>query len=224
MTASVGNVDDMTGGNAGLVLRLRKMAVLMAPEATANISTIVNATGATLSIPAAFQKVGYLGKDDGATLTPGQDVSDSTAYGQSQPLNQYVTSTSFTAGFTMKETNKTVLESYYGQDLSAIKAKITTREITWDVPDTPEVRYVRLLLIGQHRDGNDAIGVAHYLQRASISDIGEQTLSETDDYVYPVTYTALVESTLGTSRRPFIAGPGLATLGATPMGFTVATS
>jgi hypothetical protein len=217
-----GNVDDLTGGNGAQVLRLRKMAVLMAPESAPALTSIVSADGTQLSIPADYRKVGYLGKDDGATLTPGQETSDSTAYGQSQPISQYVTSTSFTAGFTMKETHKAVLEAYYGMDLSAIKARATTREITWDVPDTPEVRYMRILIVGQHRDGADAIWVAQFMPRSSISDIGEQTLSETEDYVYPVTYTALVDSTLGTSRRPFIAGPGLATLGTTPMGFQVA--
>lgn len=219
-----GNVDDLTGGNAGLVLRLRKMAVLIAPETAPPLQTIVSADGTRLSIPSVYRRVGYLGKDEGATLTPSQETSDSTAYGQSQPINQYVTTTGFTAGFTMKETNKAVLEAYYGMSLAAIKAKATTREIMWDVPDTPEVRYMRILLVGQHRDGADAIYVGQLMPRASISDIGEQTMSESDDFVYPVTYTALVDSALGTSRRPFIAGPGLATLGATPMGFEVATS
>lgn len=218
-----GTVEDLSGSDPKLVLRLRKMAVLMAPENAPAITTISNVGGTALSIPAEYQKVGYLGKDEGAVLTPGIETSDSTAYGQSQPINQYVTSSSFTAGFTMKETNKTVLEAYYGMDLSAIRANATTKEVKFDVPDQPEVRYVRLLIIGQHRDGADAIYVAQFLPRATVNDIGEQTMSDTDDFVYPVTYTALVDATLGTSRRPFFAGPGMATLGSTPMGFTLAS-
>lgn len=220
-----GTIEEIGAGNAAQVLRLRKMIVLLGAEDADEITTIVDGTdGDSLSIPGTYKPVGYIGKDDGATLTPGIDTSDSTAYGETQPINQYITSTSFTAGFTMKETNKTVLEAYYGMDLSAVQAKLATKEITWDVPDAPDVRYVRLLLLGQHRDGADAIWVAQWLPKASISDIGAQTMSDSDDFVYPVTYTALVDSTVGTSRRPFIAGPGLDTLGATPLGFTVAAS
>lgn len=217
-----GFADDMGGGNAALVLRLRKMAVLIADEDAPPITTIVNATGTALSIPGQYRKVGYLGKDDGASLAPAIETSDSTAYGQSQPINRYVDSTSFTAGFTMKETSKTVLEAYNAVDLSAVRANKDTYEVSFDIPDQPEVRNPRLLIIGQHRDGADAIFVAQFLPRATIDDIGEQTMSDTEDYVYPVTYTALVDATLGTSRRPFFAGPGMKKLGDTPMGFELA--
>lgn len=223
-TPLTGSIDAIGAGNANLVLRLRKMIVLMAPMSAPFPTTIVNSAGTGLSIPGEYKTVGYLGKDEGGSLTPSQETSDSTAYGETQPINQYVTTTSFAFGFTMKETKKTVLEAYYAMDLSAIQAKFTTREITWDVPHAPDVRYARLLAVGQHRDGADAIWVAQGLPKASLSDIGDQTMSDTDDFVYPVTYTALVDSTIGTSRRPFIAGPGLAGLGATPMGFVVATS
>lgn len=222
-TPLTGSIDEIAASNSSQVLRLRKMIVLLAPEDGPEITTIVNTTGDGLSIPSEYQTVGYLGKEEGGSLTPGMETSDSTAYGQTQPINQYATSTSFTAGFTMKETHRPVLEAYYGMDLSQIKAAAATKEITWDVPDVPEVRYVRLLIIGQHRDGADAIWVGQWLPKATISDIGEQTMSDTADFVYPVTYTSLVDSTVGTSRRPFIAGPGLATMGETPMGFAVAS-
>lgn len=219
-----GTIAEIAGGNGKQVLRLRKMAVLMANEDDPAVTSIVDATnGDTLSIPNVYKTVGYLGKDEGATLTPGREVSDSTAFGQVQPINQYVDSTSFAAGFTMKETNRTTLEGYYGLDLSAIRASATTGEIKFDMPDQPPVQYKRLLLIGQHGEGADAIWVGQFLPKASLSDIGDQTISDTDDFVYPVTYTALVDDVLGTSQRVFIAGPGLANLGSTPFGFQVAS-
>lgn len=217
-----GTIEEIGQGNAAQVFRLRKMIVLMAPETATVVTSIVDSTdGTTLSLPGDYKTVGYLDKSAGSTLTPGLKTSDSTVFGQVQPINQYVTETSFTADFTMSETHRPVLEAYYGMDLSAVKARAATKEITWDVPDQPEVRYVRMLIIGQHRDGADAIWMGYWLPKASIQNIGAQKIDDSNDFVYPVTYEALVDSAVGTSRRPFIAGPGLATLGVEPLGFTV---
>lgn len=225
MTSPItGTIDEIAAGDSGLVLRFRKLAVLMANYTDPAITTIVDTAGTGLSIAGEYQTVGYISKDDKVNLTPSTSTSDSTAYGKTQPINKYTDSRGFTIGFSMKESNKAVFEAYYGLDLSAIQAKFTTKEITWDVPDLPPVIYKRLLLIGQHGEGADAIWGAQFLPKCSLSDIGAQTYSETDDFVYPVTYDALVDDAIGTSQRPFFAGPGLAGLGATPMGFTVASS
>lgn len=222
MADVTGTLETIAGGNPKLVLRPRKMAVLVAPETAPPITTIVNAGGTALSIPDVYKSVGYLSKDDGLGLSPSIEKSPSTAYGQTQPINQYITESPFTAAFTMKETKKVVLETYYSMDMSGVQAAATTRELKWDVPDQPEVRYPRILIVGQHRDGADAIYVAHFMPRATIDDIGDQSWNDDGDLEYPVTYTALVDATLGTSRRPFIAGPGLTPELVTAMGFTVA--
>ena len=133
MTAPItGTIEQIGAGNGAQILRLRKMIVLMANEGAPAITSIVAADGNTLSIAGDYRSVGYLGKDEGASLTPGREISDSTAYGFSQPINQYATSESFAVGFTMKETLRSTLEAYYGSDLSAIRANFATGEIVID--------------------------------------------------------------------------------------------
>lgn len=214
-----GTVSDIEAGNSNLVLRATRMAVLIAPEGTAAISTIVDGTsGGNLSIPDTYQSVGFLEKSDGLAIAPKIDTSPSEAYGETQPIAYYVTGSTTTATFTMKESKKAVLDAYYAMDLSAVAADATTGEVTFDLPDTPAVRYPRLLVIGQHRQGADAVYIGHLFPRVMITDIAEQDYKDDGDVVYKVTYTALVDAALGTAHRPFYSGPGMSAL-ASEMGF-----
>jgi hypothetical protein len=213
------DISTFEGGDASIVLRPTKMAILIAPPGTAALTTIVDATdGTKLSLPGEFVSVGYLEKSDGLGLAPKIDTSASEAYGQTQPINYYITGSTFTASFTMKQTSKAVLDAYLAIDLTATSASGTTNEVKITTPDVPAVRYPNLLAIGQHKQGADAIWVAHYMPRVMITDMGEQGWKDDADMTYKVTYTALVDDTLGTARDIFIAGPGMGTAAAT-MGF-----
>lgn len=213
------DVSTFENGDASIVLRPTKMAILIAPPGTAALTTIVDATDGThLSLPAEFVSVGYLEKSDGLGLAPKIDTSPSEAYGQTQPINYYITGSTFTASFTMKETSKAVLDAYLAMDLSGVTAASATKEVKITTPDVPSVRYPALLAIGQHKQGTDAIWVAHYMPRVMITDMKEQGWKDDADMTYGVTYTALVDDVLGTARDIFLAGPGMVA-GATAMGF-----
>jgi hypothetical protein len=213
------DVSTFEDADGTLVLRPTKMAILVAPEGTTAIDTIVDVTdGTKLSIPDTFVSVGYMEKADGLGLAPTIETSPSEAYGQTQPIGYYITGSSFTATFTMKETKKASLDTYLAMDLSATTADATTNEVLIDTPDVPSVRFPHLLCIGQHRDGANAIWVAHYMPKVMITDMAEQSWKDDADMTYKVTYTALVDSTLGTARRIFLGGPGMATA-STAMGF-----
>lgn len=214
------DVSTLESPNGDLVFRPTRMAVLIAPQGGSEVSTIVDATtGHTLTIPSDYVPVGYLEKKDGLGLAPKVTTSTSEAYGETQPIAYYITGQEFTATFTMKEHRKSVLQAYYGQDLSAVTADATTGEITWDTPSIPSVTYPRLLVVGQHRDGANAIWVAHWMPRVMITNMAEQKFDDQADITFNVTYTALVDSSVGTARRPFIAGPGLTPTLRTAMGF-----
>lgn len=205
-----------TGAN---VLRPTKMAVLIAPPGGSVITSIVDATAGTkLSIPNDYLMVGYLEKKDGLGLSPKVTTSPSEAYGEILPIGFYITATEFTASFTAKETKKSVLQEYYAQDLTATTANVTTSEVTFDVASVPAVRYPRLLLVGQHSSGSNAIWVGHWLPKVMITDMGQLQWSDDSDLTYKITYTALVDATVGTARRQFLSGPGMAAA-KTTMGF-----
>lgn len=213
------DVSTLESPNAANVLRPTKMIVMIAPQGGTTITTIVDSTnGQTLTIPSDYVTVGYLEKADGLGLIPKLTTSPSEAYGETQPINYYITATEFTATFTMKETKKKVLETYNGLDLSTVTANGTTNEVTFDIPELPPVIYPRMLVVGQHQQGTSAVWVAHWMPKVMITDMAQQDWKDQNDLTYKVTYTALVDSTVGTSRRPFLSGPGMAALKA-GMGF-----
>lgn len=213
------DVATLEGQNSANVLRATKMIVLVAPQGGTTVTTIVDGTnGHTLTIPDDYITVGYLEKADGLGLVPKLTTSPSEAYGETQAINYYITATEFSATFTMKETKKKVLETYNGLDLSAVTANGTTNEVTFDIPSLPPVIYPRLLVIGQHQQGSTAVWVAHWMPKVMITDMAQQDWKDTADMTYKVTYTALVDASVGTSRRPFLSGPGMASL-KTTMGF-----
>lgn len=206
-------------GDADLVFRATKAVVMIAPAGGSTISTIVDATGANLSIPSDYVTVGYIDKSNGMSFAPKLTTSTSDAYGQAQPIAYYITGSEFDATFTMLEHRKSTLQAYYAQDLSAVAANSTTGEVTWDVPDQPQVINPRLLVIGQHRSGTDAIWLAHWMPKVMITNMQQQDWKDSGDITFQVTYTALVDDSVGTSRRPFIAGPGMTSSVRAAMGF-----
>lgn len=213
------DVSTFEGGNASLVLRATKMVVMLAPQGGTSISSIVDSTGANLSIPSDYQTVGYLDKANGLSFAPKLTTSTSDAYGHAQSIAYYIIGNEFDATFTMLEHRKATLQAYYAQDLSSVAANGTTGEVTFDVPSTPSVMNPRLLIIGQHQSGTGAIWIGHWLPKVMITNIAQQDLKDTGDITFQVTYTALVDSSVGTAHRPFISGPGMTSTVRTSMGF-----
>lgn len=222
-TPTTGTFDEVKGHNGALYRKMLEMAVFIGGEDAPAITTIVNAQG-QLVIPAGYVPLGIMSKEQGLALTPSIEVSADDGYGYGQPIRRDMTSRDVTAAFTMRESKRAVFESYYGMDLSAVKAKVNTREIVIDQADRPEVRYVRLLCIGLDGQGATAKYHAEWLPRASLTDVGDQTWSEDESLMYPVTYGADLDSRVGTSQRTFWSGPGMSAELVTAMGFTTATA
>jgi len=219
-----GTFDEVKGHNGSVLYRkMLEMAVFIGAETAPAITTIVNASG-QLVIPAGYESLGVMSKEQGLALTPSIEVSTDTGYGYGQPIRRDQKSRDIAPAFTMKETKRAVLEAYEGMDLSQIKAAATTREIKYDRPDRTATRYVRLLCIGMDGDGLDAKFHGEWLPRCSLTNVGAQTWSEDNSLEYPVTYGADFDARVGTSQRTFWSGPGMSAELVAAMGFTVSTS
>jgi hypothetical protein len=216
---------DEVKGHAGSVLyrKMLEMAAFVGAEDAPAITTIVNNSG-QLVIPAGYESIGVMSKDQGLALTPSINVSTDTGYGYGQPIRRDITNRDVTPAFTMKESKRKVFETYYGVDLSQIKAAMTTRELKFDQPDRASTRYVRLLFVGIDGDGANAKYHAEWFPRCSLTDVGDQTWSEDASIEYPVTFGADFDARVATSQRTFWAGPGMTVELVAAMGFTVATS
>ena len=219
-----GTFDEVHGHEGGNIRKLLRMAVFLAPVSADPISTIVDAQN-ELVIPDAYESVGVMAKENPLTATPSITSSEVMGYGYSQPLRRDMVNRTTALAFTMVESRRQAFELYYGIDLSAVKATATggKNEYTFDEPDRPDTIYYRVLTVGVDGDGANTIYIADFYPRASVTDVAALTASETDPRSYSVTMGTDADTVLGTSHRPFFAGPGLTDARLTAMGIARAT-
>lgn len=219
-----GTFDEVHGHEGGNIRKLLRMAVFLAPVSAPAIETIVDASN-ELVIPDAYESVGVMAKENPLTATPSITSSEVMGYGYSQPLRRDMVNRTTALAFTMLESRRQSFELYYGIDLSAVKATAAggKNEYTFDEPDRPDTIYYRVLTIGVDGDGANTIYIADFYPRASVTDVAALTASETDPRSYAVTMGTDADTVLGTSHRPFFAGPGLTDARLASMGITRST-
>lgn len=189
-----------------------KRSVDSDPEITA----LKDATG-LLALPTGYTDVGNLTKDQGVAWTRDISTSDTTSLGKSEPTRRDVVSDVSGLQFTMQESRKAVFELYEGIDLTDV-TQDANGNVSWDKADRPANIYYRMFALFKDGDGADAIYFAKWLPRAQVMERGEQSWNENNEIQYPVTITAYVDSTVGTSMRTLWAGPAAKM---TAMGFPV---
>ena len=217
-----GTFEDVAGENRSLARKMQKMAVFLARDTVAPISSIVDNSN-QLVIPAGYESVGHVSRDTGASITPSLDVATLEAYNDGQPIRRDLVSRTNTLAFTMLESKRLVFEAYYGMSLAGIQATAGTKnEVKFDHPDLPDLMYWRVLLLGRDGRGTNAIYHAEHFLLMSPPDVGERTWSPTDGFVWPVTLSAETDDGAGTPQRSFWAGPGLTAERLAAMGFAKA--
>jgi hypothetical protein len=219
------NLADLQNRQNELIRKALDGSVFIAPTTAADIAAITTYTAATTTepekielaaLPADYKDAGYITKDDGVSWSVDVDTSDTTSMGAAEPTRRDIVSKVTGMGFTMQETNKRTLELYHGRSIGAADAN--SGEVTFDDPSRPATVHYKVLSLHKDGEGADAIYIARFLPRCSVTDISEQTWSESDEIRYGVTLTAYTDSTLGTSVRHFFGGPGWKAL-LTKMGF-----
>lgn len=220
MANLTGSFDALKGHNDALIRKMLEMAVYVAPwPSAATMSTITDATGASLTIPDTYLSVGMCSKDDGATWTPSIDINEVGAYGYGTAVRRDATSRTLDLGFTMLESKKRTFELFYGVDLAATTVPLAKSELFFDMPAAATTQYWRVLAIGKDGAGTSAIYHAEYLPKAILTDLDAVAWADDSPLSYSVTLSADVDSTYGTSQRSFWCGPGFTTALITAMGF-----
>jgi hypothetical protein len=182
------------------------------------IDALVDADG-LLALPAGYEDLGLITKDQGANWTRDIETSDVNSLGHAQPTRRDITSDVTGLQVTAQETKALTIGLHEGVDLSATTRDANGNVVT-DKPDRPARIFYRVLALFKDGDGADAVYMAKWLPRAEISDRGEQSWNEENEVQYTLTFTAFGDPNLGTSARSLWAAPS-ATLDA--MGFDAAS-
>jgi len=206
-----------------LVRKVLAGAVLVAPSATALPTTLTTGASSALN-DSGFTGFKSLGRISDAGLSASADTESSgvPGWGALEDVRTDIIRRTSTFGFACLETKKEVLALHSNQDLDAVEADATTGEVSFTESTKPDTRYQRMILLGVDGEGDNAIYIARFLPRATISEVSEQTWSTADALAYQMTVTAKIDSTLGYAVKHLYGGPGWKALSA-KHGFETAT-
>jgi hypothetical protein len=215
-----GTLEDIDKKQAELIRKVQAAAIFLAPPGTTVPTKFTSTASATLdALPAQYIPVGLVTKEDAYTWSRETEMSETTSHGFVDPTRRDITSVVSSLAFTAQELSRPVLEAYHNLDLSAVTADTTTKEWAFSDPTQAQTRYPRLVAIGRDGLGANAIYIIRVMPRAILSEAGEQSWSDTDGLGFPMTFTAVPDSTLGYAMRYHFGGPGWGAL-MTKMGIT----
>ncbi|WP_431784325.1 phage tail protein [Streptomyces chumphonensis] len=202
--------DDVTEFRNELIRKQLSQAVFAADMSAAAVDAPFDElTGALAAIPAGYVAIGYT-SDDGVTYTADLSMSDTTSSQSYEPTRSDVESDILSAAFVPQETNAAAVALYEGLPLSGTGALPALGEAwTWDRPATPKNPHRRLLFIGVDFDEDgEEIYVVKFFPRARLTSRDTEQWARSTETRRPVTFTAYRDSTVGTSCRSWVDGPG----------------
>jgi hypothetical protein len=202
--------EDLANKQVELIRKALAGSLFLAPMTSTLPTTLTTGTGADLTaLPAGFDDIGWVTKDDGLTWSRSTEVSEVNSWGAFDPTRRDINADMTGLNFTAQETKRLTLEMYNNADLSGVTPTAITGEVAFSNPTRPSTTYYRAYGIFVDGSGADAIYVGRLLPRASVTERGDQTWTDGDDAVgYPMTMSAAVDTAAGYSVRHFFGGPG----------------
>lgn len=201
-----------------LIRKALEGSTFLAPPSAAAVTALTGPDMSLLALPSEYVDVGAM-SDDGSQFAENIDSSDITSWGHAEPTRRDITSDVTTLQMNCQETSRLTMALYNTVDPDSLVPG-ANGEVTFDKPSRPRQQTWRSLTIGVDLADGGEIYIGRFLPRASVTDKDDQNFQSSDDEAlgYPVTMTAYMDSTLGTSCRFFFGGPGWAAL-LTEMGF-----
>ena len=189
--------------------KARTGAVLGAPmSATPPTAMTTGATPALVTKPTGYFGFG-LTTDDGAVVSRSVDTTDITAWQSQGPIRTDVTSDTESIAVTFHESNAYVISTYYGVDITTLVPNATTGEVSWAKPDLPAQAYMRFLVLSRDIADSSEILIMESFPRVTVSDWDDLSYSKSDEgIVFGMTFTALLDSTVGYTKKTFYGGVG----------------
>lgn len=168
-----------------------------------------------------YECVGHISKGDGINFSRETEQSEVESFGESEPTRIDITKDATSAVFRCQETNKVVMEMFFGKDLSDVTVDPETGELSFVNDRQPSTKYRRVIYIAKDGNGTEAKYLIKVMPRATVSEAQEQSWSNESELSYGMTLKATADDELGYSIRHVFGGPGFQDL-YEKMGFEMA--
>ena len=211
---------------AELIRKATDGSVFMAPATADPIGDLTVLTGGVIDLnvlPEEYDDLGWL-TGDGAQFSRDVSTSDITSWGSVAPTRSDVTSDSTTLTVVAQETKLLTIGMATGADLTAVKAKAGTGEVSIAKPLRPSSRTYRALSLAVDENEFGEIYMGRFLPRGKVTGYAPQNHGAGDGAIeWGVTLTGEPDSELGYSERWLFGGAGWFALCA-KMGFEIAAA
>jgi hypothetical protein len=192
-----------------LVLSKLSLAVLFAKMTTAGITTVEDPATGDLATLTGYKSAGIIQKDAGLSITSDIESSDIEGYGEVEPVRTIITKrvTRFNASFI--ETNREVIEKYWGVELDATNLTVSARGgITVKTPVRPKNIFYRCILLGQDEVNGQPLYPYWILPRVKLVEVDNLDFKDDAEIQYRMTFQAFRDPELGFSVLQGWCGPG----------------
>lgn len=203
------NFEQLREAKGKLIRKALSGLILVADMETAVPEKIMaDAEGNLIDFKAAgFKPVGWLTKGDGINFSRETETAEVESFGAQEPTRIDITKDTNSAAFTCQETNRQVLEMFYGKDLSDMTMD-ANGEFSFTPDASPETIYRRVIYIAKDGNGENAKFIAKIMPKAMVSETGEQSWSSENELSYGLTLRASVDDELQYAVKHAFGGPG----------------
>lgn len=203
------NFEQLREAKGKLIRKALSGLIMVADMETAVPEKIMaDAEGNLIDFKAAgFKPVGWLTKGDGINFSRETETAEVESFGAQEPTRIDITKDTNSAAFTCQETNRQVLEMFYGKDLSDMTMD-ENGEFSFTPDASPETIYRRVIYIAKDGNGENAKFIAKIMPKAMVSETGEQSWSSENELSYGLTLRASVDDELQYAVKHAFGGPG----------------
>lgn len=191
-----------------LVLSNQQFAVLFDSQVNPAVTTLEDANG-DLLLPASAQSAGIIEKSAGVALAHDMTNSEIEGYGEADPVRTIVSKRSITFEADFLETNRVVLEKYWGTVFGPDNLAVSARGgVTIEAPTLPKNIFYRAYLVGLDDVNGQDLYTYYIMPRVKLTNVANQDNKDDGAISYQMTFQAFRDASVGFSVLQGWCGPG----------------
>jgi hypothetical protein len=192
-----------------LVLSNQHFAVLFDSILNPVPQTLESPSTGELVLPATAQSAGIIEKGAGVSLAQDMTNTDIEGYGEADPVRSIISKRMVTFEANFLETNRVVLEKYWGTSFGADNfAQSAQGGTTLEAPTLPKNIFYRAYLIGLDDVNGQDLYSYYILPKVKLTNVANQENKDDGAVSYTMTFGAFRDAAAGFSLLQGWCGPG----------------